>query len=136
MSRKAWAPRAVKARKHKVSDSLKETTLLQAQQLIVTIKKQRLREPPENPEYNYVIDVWAKWHRNYLHIGATYACPSPMALSPTFETYLARMEYVGNNLFNLAYMRHTGKWHEVFFEQTLQEALELIRREPHFLGTI
>lgn len=136
MSRKIWMPREVKVQKHKIPDSIKETTLLQAQQFVVTIKKERLREPPENPEYNYVIDLWVKWYRSYLHFGATYACPSPRALSPTFETYLARMEYVGNNLFNLAYMRHTGKWHEIFYEQTLKEALELIRREPHFLGTI
>ena len=34
--------------------------------------------------------------------------------------------------FNLAYMRHTGKWHELFTGQTLDECLASIRDDPWF----
>ena len=50
----------------------------------------------------------------------------------TFETKFARMEYVGNERFNLSYMRHTQKWWEIYQELTITECLKLIVEEPHF----
>ena len=42
------------------------------------------------------------------------------------------MEYVGNRRFNLAYMRHTGKWWEVHQGFTLDKCLKTIREDPTF----
>lgn len=44
----------------------------------------------------------------------------------------ARLEHAGKRRFNMAYMRHTGKWHEVFQELTLDECLDQIRDEGIF----
>ena len=43
------------------------------------------------------------------------------------------MEYIGNDKFNLAYMRHTGEWWEIYQELPLLECLSLITEEPHFI---
>jgi len=43
------------------------------------------------------------------------------------------MEYVGNDRFNLSYMRHTGKWWEIYTELTMDECFTAISEEPHFL---
>jgi hypothetical protein len=56
----------------------------------------------------------------------------PDALSPTFESPFARMEYVGDGQFNLAYMRHTGKWWEVYRGLTADECLKRIGDEAIF----
>jgi hypothetical protein len=42
------------------------------------------------------------------------------------------MEYVGDGKFNLAYMRHTGKWWEVYRGLTADECLKTIRDEAIF----
>ena len=44
----------------------------------------------------------------------------------------ARMEYTGQDRFNLSYMRHTGKWWEFYEGLSLDECLVVIRDEPHF----
>jgi len=42
----------------------------------------------------------------------------------------ARLEYAGDEKFNMAYMRHTGQWWEIFQELTLDECIEEIRTNP------
>ena len=54
-------------------------------------------------------------------------CPSP-----TFESRFARLAYVGGGRFNLAYMRHTGKWWEVYQGLTLEKSLKTVRDEGIF----
>ena len=43
------------------------------------------------------------------------------------------MTYSGNNTYTLSYIRHTDKWHEVFYEQDVEKCFELIAHEPYFL---
>ncbi len=59
-----------------------------------------------------------------------WASPGPNALSPSFEAGFARLEYVGQRRFNMAYMRHTEKWWEVYQRLTLDECLKTVREEP------
>src|SRR5215207_305271 len=94
-----------------VPEALKAEVQARADELIETQLKPRFIEPPpEDRRWNYIIDIWARWHRSFFHFGSTYASPGPNALSPTFESPFARLEYVGDGKFNLVYMRHTGKW--------------------------
>jgi hypothetical protein len=43
------------------------------------------------------------------------------------------MEYVADNKFNLAYMRHTEQWFEVFQDISMDECLKLIEEDPLFM---
>jgi hypothetical protein len=45
----------------------------------------------------------------------------------------ARMEYAGNDRFNLSYMRHTGAWFEIYTSLSVDECLVAVRDDPHFL---
>ena len=76
--------------------------------------------------------IHTKWHRSFFYFVADYASPGPNALSPTFESPFTRLEYVGNRRFNLAYMRHTGKWWEVYQGLTLDKCLKTIRDDATF----
>jgi hypothetical protein len=76
--------------------------------------------------------VGVRWFRSYLYFLSTFACPGPNALSPTFESKLARMEYVGNGKFSLSYMRHTGQWIELYDGLPVDRCFEAIRDDPWF----
>lgn len=96
------------------------------------LKPKYVAPPPENPQWNYVVDIGLTWFRSYLYFCATYACPGPNALSPSFEVRFARMEYFGGGRFALAYMRYTGQWVELYPDLSLDECIEAIGSEPHF----
>ncbi|MGK7893492.1 MAG: hypothetical protein AB4372_07680, partial [Xenococcus sp. (in: cyanobacteria)] len=97
-----------------------------------TLKPKHIKAPNPDNDFNYLVGIYSKWYRNYFYFCAKYNCPSPRAISPSFETKFARMEYIGNERFNLSYMRHTGKWWEIYQELTMLECFQHILEEPHF----
>ena len=98
-----------------------------AQALVEEWKPLSIEKPPKGYRFNYIVNLYTKWRGKYFYFCATYTCPDPRALSPSFEAYFTRLEYVGNNCFNLAYMRHTDKWWETMRGLTLDESFETIR---------
>ena len=116
-----------------VPDMVKEQVTAKANEIIETMfKPQYLKPPPKKPRFNYIVDIYTKWHRHCLYFRAKYACPGPNALSPFFEAGFTRLAYMANGRFNLAYMRHTGKWQEVFTDLSMEEAFDEIRNQPFF----
>ena len=71
-------------------------------------------------------DTWCNLGAVYAHMGleleSEEACREAIALDPQHAK--AR--------FNLAYLRHTGKWHELFAGLTLDECLKSIQDDPWF----
>ncbi len=61
---------------------------------------------------------------------ATWRSPGPNAMSEFFESRFARLEYAGDEKFNMAYMRHTGQWWEILQDLTLEECIEEMRTNP------
>ena len=108
-------------------EDVKREVALRAQRIVDEWKPKHIKKPPKNYRFNYITDLYTKWHRQFFYFCATYTCPSPDALSPTFESCFTRIEYVGKNRFNLAYMRHTGKWWTTEFELTPEACFETIR---------
>jgi len=97
--------------KPKIPASVQAAVTARAQALVDTILAPRyVREPPSDPHWNYIVGLSTRWYRSSLYFCATYCCPGPNALSPSFEQRFARMEFAGENRFHLAYMRHTGAW--------------------------
>jgi hypothetical protein len=118
--------------KPKVPDAVKVELKTKAAELIETVlKPEHIKPPPKNAKWNYIVDLYTKWHRNYFYFCAKYACPSVNALSPFFEIGFARLEYSGGvgrqSRFNLSYMRHTGKWWEIWHGLSLEQCLAEIR---------
>jgi hypothetical protein len=132
--RKVWMYSPPKPKKPKVHDSVKAELSAKAQQLINEhLKPLHVKQPPENPEFNYVTEIFTRWYQSFFYFCTTHASPHPEAISPTFETRFARMGYEGEGKFNLAYMRHTGQWWQIYSGRTIDECLTLIREEPHFI---
>lgn len=125
--RKMWVYSPHMPKGSKLPDEVKREITDRAQEIVDEWKPKHIKEPPKNYTFNYVTDLYTKWHRQFFYFCATYACPGPNALSPTFESCFTRIEYVGRDRFNLAYMRHTGQWWTTEFELTLKACLKAIR---------
>ena len=120
--RKAWMTSPSKNAKLTGPDAIKAELTIKAADLIeVALKPKHVLPPKKDQRLNYITDIGAKWYRNYSYFISTYACPGPNALSPTFESKFARMEYVGGDRFALFFMRHTGEWVNVGTPQQLSE---------------
>ena len=120
--------------KPKVPDNIKTTVKAKADELVETaLKPQNIKPPPEDMAFNYVVDIYTKWYRNYFYFCATYANPRPDAITSHFETKFARLEYVEKDWYHLSYMRHTGKWWEVYPDLSLDECLTAIKDDPLFM---
>ncbi len=114
-TKKTWQFTPAKKIKPTVPESVKLVLQAKADQLIAEVlKPKHIMPPPADQRFNYLADIGSKWYRSYFYFCATYNCPGPTAIATSFETKFTRMEYVGDDTFNLAYMRHTGQWFEVF----------------------
>ncbi len=127
--KKQWT----KARPSKVPDDLKRGLSVKANALIEEyIKPEHVKPPPGDTRFNYIEDIFTKWRGRYFYFMSKYASPAPNRISPFFEVGFARLEFMGDNKFDLAYFRHTGKWWPVFAGLTVDEALDLVKSEGLF----
>jgi hypothetical protein len=130
---KGWVYVGAKSSKSTVPESLKCEVTEKANLLVETILKPAyIKPPPKNADWNYLIDIYTKWYRGKFYFCGKYCSPGPNAIAPGFEMNFARLEYVGGQRFNLAYLRHTGQWGEIYEGQTLEECLALIKNDPAF----
>jgi len=116
-----------------VDPAVKARTEAKARQFVEKVLKPRYVEPPpEDTDFNYVTDVTLKWHGSSLFFIKVFACPGPNALSPSFESRFARLRHAGGGRFDLAFMRYTGQWVELYQGLTVEECLDAIRDDPWF----
>ena len=132
--RKAWMIGPERKPKSSVPDTIKTELEAKATDLIVNVLKPKHILPPKKDEqFNYITDIGTKWYRNYFYFFSTYACPGPNALSPTFESKFARMEYLGNAKFALHFMRHTGEWFGLYDGLSVDDCMKAIRDDLWFV---
>ena len=132
--RKMWVYTPPRKPKPRVPDTIKAEVEKKSNELVeFVLKPKYIKLPPQDKRFNYLVDIFTKWYRNYFYFCSKYNCPGPNAISPCFEDRFARLEYVKDNNFNLSYMRHTGQWWEIRTGLSLDECLAAIRDEPHFI---
>ncbi len=131
---KRWIYSPPKPAKPIVPTAVKDEVEVKARACIETeLKPKHIKPLPKNARFNYLADITCKWHGPFFYLVGIFACPGPNAISPTFESKLARLLYVGPNCFNLAFQRHTGQWIDLYVGLSFQECLETIRDDPWFL---
>jgi hypothetical protein len=96
------------------------------------LKPKHVEPPPTGHQLNYLVDITTRWLGPKCFFIAVYRSPGPHAVSPTFERKFARMQYVGNGKFALAFLRHTGQWVELYEGLSVDECLTAIRDDPWF----
>ena len=131
--RKQWVYGPKKPVPPKAPEALKREVEVKANAPVESVLKPRhVKEPEPDPQFNYIVDLYTKWYRSYFYFCSRYASPGPYALSPFFESKFARLEYIGNDRFNVSFMRYTGQWVEIFTDQTLDQCLAAVRDDPWF----
>ena len=96
------------------------------------LKPKHIEPPPKGHQLNYLVDITTKWLGSKCYFVSVYACPGPNAMAPTFETKFARLEYVGNAKSNLAFMRYTGQWVQLYEGLSVDDCMTAIRDDPWF----
>src|SRR5947207_570357 len=128
-----WAMYPRKTSTASLPEALKMEVTTRANELIDTVLKPKyIQPPPENPQFNYIVDIYGKWYHSAFYFCTTYCCPGPNAISPSFESKFARMQYAGKDRFHLSFMRHNGEWVELYTDQTVDECLTAIKDDPWF----
>jgi len=128
-----WIYSPKKPKPPKVPESVKADVETRANDIIESyIKPTFIKPPPDEDRFNYLVDISSKWYRKYFYFCSRYCSPGPNAISPYFDDKFARMEYLGEDNYNLAFMRHTGKWQEIYHGRTLEECLQAVREDPFF----
>ena len=131
--RKAWMFSPGKKATASLPDLIRSDVDAKATDLIENVlKPKHIEPPPKGLQLNYLVDITTKWLGSKCYFISIYRSPGPQALSPTFETKFARMEYVGNAKFNLSFMRHTGQWVELYTELSVDECMKAIKDDPWF----
>ena len=111
--KKTWVYSPPRKPKPKVPDEIRQALQEKGDVIVEKIfKSEYLKPVPEQLTINHLIDFYTKWYRNYFYFCSKYKCP-PDAYSSSFESKFARIEYIGNNKFELSYMRHTGQWRQL-----------------------
>lgn len=131
--RKAWMFAPAKQAKSSISGTVKDEVDTKARELIDKVLKPKHIQPPEGSQSNYITDITIKWIGSTCYFISTYACPGPNAISPTFEEKFARMELVGDGKFTLSFMRHTGKWVELYTGLSVDDCMKAIQDDPWFM---
>ena len=132
--RKAWVFSPAKKPESSLPGTVKDEVDTKAKELIdKVLKPKHIQPPPEGSQLNYITDITTKWIGSTCYFISVYACPSPNAMSPTFEEKFARMEHVGDAKFTLSFMRHTGKWVELFTGLSLDDCMKAIQNDPWFM---
>src|SRR3990172_4680607 len=132
---KMWVYSPPKPPAPKVSANTKAIVQQKADELADRVLKPKHIKPapaPDEFQHNYIADIYTKWYRHYFYFCAKYNVPGPNAPMPFFEAKFARLEYVKDNRFNMAFMRYTGEWVEVYQNLSLEQCLTAVENDPFF----
>lgn len=133
IQRKTWIYNPPKPKKPKIPEDLKNLVDEKAKQLVETVLKPEFVKPPiEGSDSSYLVDIYTEWYRSYFYFCGKSRCPAPNCIREFYERKFARLEYVGDNKFNFAYMRHTEQWWETRKERDLDECLEAVEKTIFF----
>jgi len=128
-----WAMSPRKTSPSPLPESLKMEVDTKANELIETVLKPKyIQPPPENPQFNYIVDIYGKWYRKAFYFCTQYRVAGPHAIEPSFEAKFARLQYAGNQRFHLSFMRYTDQWVQLYLDLTVDECIETIRDDPYF----
>jgi hypothetical protein len=146
-NKRQWVYTPAKAKKPQVPAAAKELITAQCQQLIDSEFKPRYIDNPVN-SFHKITEIYGKWYRNYYYFCSTYHLnlssdalaklteitgeSAEQITAQTSENKFTRLEYIGEDKFNLAYMRHTGQWWEVNTGLSLKRTLEELKRNEIF----
>ena len=72
--KKSWRSSPLKRSKPQVPSAVKAEVERQGKQLVeAVIKPKHIKPPPDDADFNYLVDIYTKSHRNYFYFYAKYS---------------------------------------------------------------
>ncbi len=85
-----WAMYPRKTATASLPEVLKMEVTTKANELIETgLKPKYIQPPPENPQFNYIVDIYGKWYHKAFYFCADYRVAGPHPIEPGFEAKFA-----------------------------------------------
>ena len=120
---RTWMPAKPKSPpRPKMADEVRKVVDTQAAPVVARLKR-RICSKPKKGRLNWPDDVLVRWHRDALYF--VVVMRTPHGRPPTFETHIARMEYVGDGKFNLAVPMRRG-WNTIKNDASPEQCLKEI----------
>ena len=126
-----WILSQSKAIKPRVTDEQKEVVNIFFEPLIANYKTQ-LQQVDNSKEGTYTIDIYSKWYQHYFYLCEKYKSENPNRIVDEYERKYLRLEFISENNFNFSYYRHTGAWHLVAENCSLETCLQMINENGNF----
>ena len=112
---------------NKPSDAERQAITAACERFIEDVLRPRFLPEVRPTEFNYCVEIFGKWHGTKYRLLQRFRNDRPDRYSEReFISPFARLEYVGRDLFDLSYFRHTQQWWPVDRGVTLDEALALL----------
>lgn len=129
-AKKQWIFSNTKKEKFTLTEAEKKEVEKKFDPLIDEWLKTKIDQPNDN--FNYKSNFYSKWYRSYFYLCCTYKSNRPNRIADSFEDKFTRFEYIGDGKYNIAYFRHTGQWHNVYYDKSLNESFEIVKNEIIF----
>ncbi|NKL07027.1 hypothetical protein [Rhizobium leguminosarum] len=112
------------------ADNLEKQAIIAAcEAFIRDILKPRFLPEIRPTEWNYVIDIRGSWAGNRYRFMQRYRSGFEDNRGEEFDAPFARIDRMGPDLFDIYWMRHTGKWWRLHSGVTLAEALRILEAD-------
>ncbi len=128
LKKKVWQ---LTTKKKMPTDSEKKLITLAFCDIVDDFRQKFIPKEPDR-KYNYVIDIFSKWHRNFFYLCERFKSEHPDRIADEFESPFVRLEYLDKDSFTFSYLRHTGSWHIVDQRISSNECKDLILSNPNF----
>jgi hypothetical protein len=130
MKRGRWVSSATPSNR-KLREPDKAAIAAACRKFIDEILKPRFLPRIRPTQFNYPIDIRGAWHGPNYRFIQRYRSGFADNLGEEFDAPFTRLEFVVPDVFDVSYLRHTGKWHRLYRAVSLSEALSLIESDGH-----
>ncbi len=130
MTKKGWYYSPQKSTKIKVTEEQKRQITVFFEPLVLLFKGKI--HPNKNKDFNYIIDIYSSWYRNYFYICEKWKSDSEHRIKDEWESKFVRLEFTGENIFTFSYMRHTDTWWVIAENLTKEKCYEMIEKDSAF----
>jgi len=116
-------------------DEQKAKTLERVQTFMDEVLKPYYIRPvdADNDKYPYTVDLTVEWRKNTLYFTKHMHDPRPSTSKGEDQSSIvydyARISRVGQNRYNVAYKRHTGKYFILYYDLDLEACLEALNND-------
>lgn len=127
--KKRWVKPAPAIRAVAIDDLEKQAVIAACETFIRDVLKPRFLPEIRPTEWNYVIRIHGAWAAGRYRFIQRYRSGMEHNRGEEFDAPFARIDRIGQDRFDIYWMRHTGKWRRLHAGVTFVEALRILETD-------